>query len=192
MDFSWRSFPLHHRFRFNLYILTVWNDIYVFMSSCVERLFYLLYRIWSYVCWFRSLQCAFYSSKSRSLELTVYITSLGCSLSPIPVWTRDDMCVYVMQISFSCLVFPALLSAYSGQAAYLTKFPENVANTFYDCIPGKSYRSIQYYIVLNKTSVKVRNGKVCVHLTLPKLHSWNYTEYVIDLFVVVSLLFWRL
>lgn len=84
MDFSWRSFPLHHRFRFNLYILTVWNDIYVFMLSCVERLFYLLYRIWSYVCWFRSLQCAFYSSKSRSLELTVYITSLGVQSFPYP------------------------------------------------------------------------------------------------------------
>ncbi|KAF3676538.1 Potassium transporter 5 [Capsicum annuum] len=42
-----------------------------------------------------------------------------------------------IQISFSCLVFPALLSAYSGQAAYLSKFPENVSNTFYDSLPGK-------------------------------------------------------
>ncbi|CAN4097072.1 unnamed protein product [Withania somnifera] len=48
-----------------------------------------------------------------------------------------------IQISFSCLVFPALLSAYSGQAAYLSKFPENVGNTFYDSIPGKSYQSMQ-------------------------------------------------
>ncbi|XP_055802588.1 potassium transporter 5-like [Solanum dulcamara] len=44
-----------------------------------------------------------------------------------------------IQISFSCLVFPALLSAYSGQAAYLSKFPENVANTFYDSVPDPIY-----------------------------------------------------
>ncbi|XP_075077933.1 potassium transporter 5-like isoform X2 [Nicotiana tabacum] len=44
-----------------------------------------------------------------------------------------------VQISFSCLVFPALLSAYSGQAAYLSKFPENVENTFYDSVPDPLY-----------------------------------------------------
>lgn len=44
-----------------------------------------------------------------------------------------------IQISFSCLVFPALLSAYSGQAAYLSKFPESVSNTFYDSIPDPLY-----------------------------------------------------
>ncbi|OIT05619.1 PREDICTED: potassium transporter 5-like [Nicotiana attenuata] len=44
-----------------------------------------------------------------------------------------------IQISFSCLVFPALLSAYSGQAAYLSKFPEDVENTFYASIPDPLY-----------------------------------------------------
>uniref|UniRef100_A0A7N0V0S4 Potassium transporter n=1 Tax=Kalanchoe fedtschenkoi TaxID=63787 RepID=A0A7N0V0S4_KALFE len=44
-----------------------------------------------------------------------------------------------IQISFSGIVFPALVVAYSGQAAYLTKFPEHVGNTFYDCIPGPLY-----------------------------------------------------
>nr|XP_016515890.1 PREDICTED: potassium transporter 5-like [Nicotiana tabacum] len=43
-----------------------------------------------------------------------------------------------VQISFSCLVFPSILSAYIGQAAYLTKFPENVGNAFYASVPGKS------------------------------------------------------
>ncbi|KAI6677287.1 hypothetical protein NL676_038083 [Syzygium grande] len=47
--------------------------------------------------------------------------------------------VRAIQISFSCLVFPALLTAYSGQAAYLMKHPGNVANTFYDSIPGPLY-----------------------------------------------------
>ncbi|XP_030529272.1 potassium transporter 5-like [Rhodamnia argentea] len=47
--------------------------------------------------------------------------------------------VRAIQISFSCLVFPALLTAYSGQAAYLMKQPDHVANVFYDSIPGPLY-----------------------------------------------------
>ncbi|KAI4381318.1 hypothetical protein MLD38_007399 [Melastoma candidum] len=47
--------------------------------------------------------------------------------------------VPAIQLSFSCIVFPALLMAYSGQAAYLMKFPQNVGNTFYDCIPSPFY-----------------------------------------------------
>ncbi|KAK9276737.1 hypothetical protein L1049_006273 [Liquidambar formosana] len=47
--------------------------------------------------------------------------------------------VQSIQISFSGIVFPALLAAYSGQAAYLTKFPNSVLNTFYDSIPDPLY-----------------------------------------------------
>ncbi|KAK4265104.1 hypothetical protein QN277_026200 [Acacia crassicarpa] len=47
--------------------------------------------------------------------------------------------VRAIQISFSCVTFPAILAAYSGQAAYLRKFPENVSNTFYASIPGPLY-----------------------------------------------------
>ncbi|XP_030461774.1 potassium transporter 5-like [Syzygium oleosum] len=47
--------------------------------------------------------------------------------------------VRAIQISFSFLVFPALLTAYSGQAAYLMKHADHVANTFYDSIPGPIY-----------------------------------------------------
>lgn len=45
--------------------------------------------------------------------------------------------IYMLQISFSFITFPALLAAYTGQAAYLRKFPGQVADTFYDSIPGK-------------------------------------------------------
>lgn len=44
-----------------------------------------------------------------------------------------------IQISFSCLVFPSILSAYIGQAASLSKFPENVGNAFYASVPGPLY-----------------------------------------------------
>ncbi|XP_019180294.1 PREDICTED: potassium transporter 5-like [Ipomoea nil] len=47
--------------------------------------------------------------------------------------------VRAVQISFSGVVLPAVLTAYCGQAAYLTKYPDHVANTFYDSIPDPLY-----------------------------------------------------
>uniref|UniRef100_A0A1J3DIL1 Potassium transporter n=1 Tax=Noccaea caerulescens TaxID=107243 RepID=A0A1J3DIL1_NOCCA len=47
--------------------------------------------------------------------------------------------VRAVQISFSCIAYPALVTIYCGQAAYLTKNTSNVANTFYDSIPDSFY-----------------------------------------------------
>ncbi|XP_010551188.2 PREDICTED: potassium transporter 5-like [Tarenaya hassleriana] len=47
--------------------------------------------------------------------------------------------VRAIQISFSCITFPALATIYCGQAAYLIKHPENVSNTFYDSVPDPLY-----------------------------------------------------
>ncbi|KAI3991954.1 hypothetical protein MKX01_012899 [Papaver californicum] len=47
--------------------------------------------------------------------------------------------VRAIQISFSGVVFPALLSCYIGQAAYLSKFPDDVHDTFYKSIPNPIY-----------------------------------------------------
>ncbi|KAL3637069.1 Potassium transporter 5 [Castilleja foliolosa] len=47
--------------------------------------------------------------------------------------------VPAVQISFSGIVFPALLTAYIGQAAYLTKFPTHIGRTFYNSIPDPLY-----------------------------------------------------
>lgn len=44
-----------------------------------------------------------------------------------------------VQIGFSVVLFPSVLLAYIGQAAYLRIYPENVANTFYESIPGPLY-----------------------------------------------------
>ncbi|XP_061362598.1 potassium transporter 5-like [Gastrolobium bilobum] len=44
--------------------------------------------------------------------------------------------VRAIQISFSFITFPALVCAYSGQAAYLRKFPDAIGNTFYKSIPN--------------------------------------------------------
>ncbi|KAI3972868.1 hypothetical protein MKX01_019526 [Papaver californicum] len=44
-----------------------------------------------------------------------------------------------LQISFSGVVFPALLTCYIGQAEYLSKFPADVHDTFYKSIPNPIY-----------------------------------------------------
>ncbi|VVB01311.1 unnamed protein product [Arabis nemorensis] len=47
--------------------------------------------------------------------------------------------VRAVQISFSFIAYPALMTIYCGQAAYLTKHMSNVSNTFYDSIPDPFY-----------------------------------------------------
>ncbi|KAG6426673.1 hypothetical protein SASPL_110900 [Salvia splendens] len=47
--------------------------------------------------------------------------------------------VPAVQMSFSGIVFPSLLTAYIGQAAYLSKFPDHIGRTFYDSVPDPLY-----------------------------------------------------
>lgn len=44
--------------------------------------------------------------------------------------------VLSIQIAFTAVVFPCLLLAYSGQAAYLMKHTDHVVGAFYHSIPG--------------------------------------------------------
>ncbi|KAJ4975387.1 hypothetical protein NE237_000493 [Protea cynaroides] len=47
--------------------------------------------------------------------------------------------VLAVQIAFTVVVFPCLLLAYSGQAAYLLKHQDHVVDAFYRSIPGGVY-----------------------------------------------------
>ncbi|KAF2564041.1 hypothetical protein F2Q70_00017741 [Brassica cretica] len=55
------------------------------------------------------------------------IEALFADLSHFPV--------SAVQIAFTVIVFPCLLLAYSGQAAYLRKYPHHVEDAFYRSIP---------------------------------------------------------
>lgn len=44
-----------------------------------------------------------------------------------------------IQISMGCVVYPALITAYSGQASWLRKHSDEVADTFYNSIPNGLY-----------------------------------------------------
>ncbi|XP_010540662.1 PREDICTED: potassium transporter 11 [Tarenaya hassleriana] len=59
------------------------------------------------------------------------IEALFADLSHFPV--------SAVQIAFTVIVFPSLILAYSGQAAYLRKNPDHVVDAFYRSIPGSIY-----------------------------------------------------
>ncbi|CAO2841912.1 unnamed protein product [Amaranthus hypochondriacus] len=44
-----------------------------------------------------------------------------------------------IQISMSTVVYPAIILQYAGQASYLSKHPEDVANAFYKAVPDPVY-----------------------------------------------------
>ncbi|KQJ82349.1 potassium transporter 1 isoform X1 [Brachypodium distachyon] len=44
--------------------------------------------------------------------------------------------IRAIQISFNAVLFPSVALCYIGQAAYLRKFPENVADTFFRSVPA--------------------------------------------------------
>uniref|UniRef100_A0A8I6X9P3 Potassium transporter n=1 Tax=Hordeum vulgare subsp. vulgare TaxID=112509 RepID=A0A8I6X9P3_HORVV len=47
--------------------------------------------------------------------------------------------IRAVQLSFNGILFPSVALCYIGQAAYLRKFPDNVANTFYRSIPAPMF-----------------------------------------------------
>ncbi|KAG4921305.1 hypothetical protein JHK85_050911 [Glycine max] len=56
---------------------------------------------------------------------------------------RSNVCISgpAIQIAFTCVVFPYLLLAYMGQAAFLTKNPSSYASVFYKSVPERVFTS---------------------------------------------------
>lgn len=52
---------------------------------------------------------------------------------------NENWIFFTLQIAFSCLVYPALMLTYSGQAAYLIKNPQDVGKVFYKSMPHSVY-----------------------------------------------------
>lgn len=44
-----------------------------------------------------------------------------------------------MQWAFSFVVYPALVISYAGETAYLIKYPEQINNAYYSCLPRPVY-----------------------------------------------------
>ena len=52
---------------------------------------------------------------------------------------KSDLTVALKyQIAFTCLVYPCLILAYMGEAAFLSKHHYDIERSFYKAIPGKN------------------------------------------------------
>ncbi|XP_059438209.1 potassium transporter 10-like isoform X3 [Corylus avellana] len=71
-----------------------------------------------------------------------------------------------IQIAFTVIVFPCLLLAYSGQAAYLLKNPDNVVGAFYHSIPDSIYWPV--FLVATAAAVVASQATISATFSLIK------------------------
>lgn len=55
----------------------------------------------------------------------------------------DLMMLLFVQIAFTLAIYPCLVVQYMGQAAFLSKNPDSIQNSFYDSIPGNQCVIVQ-------------------------------------------------
>lgn len=83
----------------------------------------------------------------------VLAIQVKCLQNRVAICVRSYMLAKVkvcLQIAFTLIVFPCLLLAYTGQAAYIISNKTHVADAFYRSIPGPhDYDIIQSYWLLN-------------------------------------------
>ncbi|KAM5587108.1 potassium transporter 10-like [Rosa sericea] len=71
-----------------------------------------------------------------------------------------------IQIAFTCVVFPSLLLAYSGQAAYLMKHSDHVYGAFYHSIPDSIYWPV--FVVATAAAVVASQATITATFALVK------------------------
>lgn len=103
------------------------------MGSCLALLvsIYLLFGRWT--CDFVWLT----TSGRFLLPLHVYIIFLANAGTEALFADLAHFPVSAVQIAFTTVVFPCLLAAYCGQAAYLMQNKDHVVDAFYHSIPGQ-------------------------------------------------------
>lgn len=74
--------------------------------------------------------------------------------------------VLSIQIAFTVVVFPCLLLAYSGQAAYLMKHSHNIVGVFYHSIPDSIYWPV--FIVATAAAVVASQATISATFSLIK------------------------
>ncbi|KAK8961454.1 putative potassium transporter 11 [Platanthera guangdongensis] len=80
-----------------------------------------------------------------------------------------DLChfpVLAVQLAFILLVFPCLLLAYSGQAAYITRNPGHVVDAFYRSIPGNVYWPV--FIVATAAAIVASQATISATFSIIK------------------------
>ncbi|KAG7019785.1 Potassium transporter 11, partial [Cucurbita argyrosperma subsp. argyrosperma] len=92
-----------------------------------------------------------------------------------------------IQIAFTVVVFPCLLLAYSGQAAYLMKNPNYVAGAFYHSIPAGFKNQSQIGNASGTAVIIVMLVTTCL-MTLIMILVWHSHWALVLLFTWLSLL----
>ncbi|KAL8228925.1 hypothetical protein R6Q57_013825 [Mikania cordata] len=106
--FSLGSIGLYNLIKHNIYVVKAINPVYI----------YLFFKKNSFKAWSSLGGCVLCITGAEAM-----FADLG------------HFSVPSIQIAFSFVVFPCLLLAYMGQAAYLMKYPDSASRIFYDSIP---------------------------------------------------------
>ncbi|CAE6030211.1 unnamed protein product [Arabidopsis arenosa] len=108
------------------------------------------------------------------------IEALFADLSHFPV--------SAVQIAFTVIVFPCLLLAYSGQAAYIRRYPDHVADAFYRSIPGSVYWPM--FIIATAAAIVASQATISATFSLVKqalAHVWRCHWVLVLIFTILSL-----
>jgi len=107
-----------------------WNKVtYVIFYSGIEALY-------ADLCHFPVL----------AIQVSGFNQKESWSMILLPQWINH---VYV-QIAFTLVVFPCLLLAYTGQAAYIIDHKDHVADAFYRSIPGPTELSKNLILLISR------------------------------------------
>ncbi|KAH0862190.1 hypothetical protein HID58_079401, partial [Brassica napus] len=114
----------------------------------------------------------------------------------------DDIAYFpllAIQLAFTLFVFPCLLLAYCGQAAYLVKNKDNYANAFYESIPDSIYWPM--FIVATGAAVVGSQATISgtysiikqamAHGCFPPVKVVHTSKKFLVLMVLLMLLVWR-
>ncbi|KAH7570267.1 hypothetical protein JRO89_XS05G0078900 [Xanthoceras sorbifolium] len=94
-----------------------------------------------------------------------------------------------IQIAFTFVVFPCLLLAYMGQAAYLMKHPESATRIFYDSVPGDI---LQPYDCLHSSSYSCgfsdqRSREICLYQVFISVPKFSTDSLFWPVFIIATL-----
>lgn len=87
-----------------------------------------------------------------------------------------------IQLSWMCWTYPCLLLAYTGQAAYISRFPDAYSNPFYNSVPpGMLYPSLVVAVlaaIVASQAIITATFQVCQSLvTLDKYFANSFTAH---------------
>lgn len=124
---------------------TDFGQLCMHLKKIIHLIFSLHYcRIWSDVCRPWPFLCKIYTGHSFMTRASLPFLILSCHVQHfLGSRPMNDafLCKFLVwlfwQIAFACVVFPCLLLAYMGQAAYLTQLPDSAERIFYDSVPGE-------------------------------------------------------